>query len=206
MHSPTRTAFFGSFVFHVWENVYEPAEDSILFAENLSVKEGDSVIDMGTGCGILGIVATTKAERVVAIDTNPYAIHCARENARRNEVLGKMLFIRGDLFSPFRSKEKFDLILFNAPYLPSHPEEKCDWLVRAWDGGVNGRKVVDRFIQEASHHLEQNGRILMMQSTLSNVNETMARFRQRGLETKIIADRALPFFETAVLLESRVLY
>ena len=43
------------------EDVYEPAEDSFLFAENLDVEKGAQVLDVGTGCGILGILAAEKA-------------------------------------------------------------------------------------------------------------------------------------------------
>ncbi|MBS7632858.1 methyltransferase, partial [Candidatus Bathyarchaeota archaeon] len=61
-----KRVLFGDFVFFVDENVYEPAEDSFLFAEKLAVGEGSRVLDMGTGCGILGVVAAGKAGEVVA--------------------------------------------------------------------------------------------------------------------------------------------
>ena len=119
MPSQTKRVFFGDFVFVVDENVYEPAEDSFLFAENLDVKEGERVLDMGTGCGILGILAAKKASSVVAVDVNPHAVHCAQENAKLYNVRSKMDFVQGDLFAPLRKEEKFDVILFNAPYLPA---------------------------------------------------------------------------------------
>jgi release factor glutamine methyltransferase len=53
MSSPSKKVCFRDYVFHVYENVYEPAEDSFLFAENLAVEKGEVVLDMGTGCGIL---------------------------------------------------------------------------------------------------------------------------------------------------------
>ncbi|MEM2148161.1 MAG: hypothetical protein QXJ94_06110, partial [Candidatus Bathyarchaeia archaeon] len=61
MRWQTKKVFFNNYVFHVWPEVYEPAEDSFLFAENLNMKNGENVLDMGTGCGILGIVAADKA-------------------------------------------------------------------------------------------------------------------------------------------------
>ncbi|MDI6690428.1 MAG: methyltransferase, partial [Candidatus Bathyarchaeota archaeon] len=53
MHLLSKKVFFADYVFYVSENVYEPAEDSFLFAENLMVRERDFVLDMGIGCGIL---------------------------------------------------------------------------------------------------------------------------------------------------------
>ncbi len=51
-------------------------------------------------------------------------------------------------------------------------------LVRAWAGGVNGRQVIDRFISQAPLHLNAYGRILLMQSTLADVEETIRKFEE----------------------------
>ena len=61
MPCPTKRTHFGDYVFDVYEDVYEPAEDTSLFAENIDVKEGELVLDVGTGCGLLGILAAKKA-------------------------------------------------------------------------------------------------------------------------------------------------
>ena len=202
MHSSTKKVFFEDYAFSVSENVYEPAEDSFLFAENLMVGEGDVVLDMGTGCGLLGVVAAEKAGRVVCVDVNPYAVRCAKENARLNGVLDKMFFVQGDLFTAIRFGERFDLILFNAPYLPSESVEDTSWLGCAWSGGVAGRQVVDRFISEVPKYLKQNGRMFLMQSTLSDVDETLRRIEENGLRTSVVAKRDLPFFEAIVLVKA----
>lgn len=202
MRSPSKKVFFADYIFHVYESVYEPAEDSFLFAENLAVEKGEVVLDVGTGCGILAIIAADKAARVVAVDINPCAVLCAKENARLNEVAHKMFLVQGDLFAPIKTEEKFDSILFNAPYLPSKPFEKKSWLGRAWAGGVTGRQVIDRFVCEAPRYMKEDGRILLMQSTLSDVGETLRRFKKDGLKTSIVAERALPFFEELVLVEA----
>ncbi len=86
MQSPIKRVHFGKFVFDIYENVYEPAEDSFLFAENLDVKPGASVLDVGTGSGLLAIVAAEKAVSVVAVDFNPYAIRCAKKNSVLNHL------------------------------------------------------------------------------------------------------------------------
>jgi len=201
MPSTSKKVFFEDFTFLVNQNVYEPAEDSFLFAENLSEKKSCRVIDVGTGCGILGIIAAKWAEEVFAVDINPYAVRCAKQNAKLNDVIDKMVFIRGNLLSCFDRTVKFDLVLFNAPYLPS---EKTDgsWLEYSWAGGKGGREVIDRFIDETLKYLAPEGQILLMQSSLSDVDKTIQRYVNNGISARVIAMRSVPFFETIVLISA----
>jgi len=202
MPSASKRVFFDNCIFEVCENVYEPAEDSFMFAEHLQVNDEARVLDMGTGTGILGIVAAKKAREVLSVDLNPYAIRCSKRNAQINGTIDKMYFVQGDLFMPLGETAKFDLILFNAPYLPSEPSESQSWIEHAWAGGPTGRKVIDRFITEALVHLEQSGEIMLMQSNLAGVEETKARFASAGLGANVVTQLALPFFETLVLLKA----
>ncbi|MDH5783654.1 MAG: class I SAM-dependent methyltransferase [Candidatus Bathyarchaeota archaeon] len=202
MKSTGKKIFFNDYAFYVSNDVYEPAEDTLLLAENLSVDENDVVLDMGTGCGILGILAAKKAEKVVATDLNPHAIDCTKMNAKLNKVADKMDIRLGDLFQPVKQNEHFSLILFNAPYLPSNPDEDKTWIGRAWAGGPMGRQLIDRFISEAPQYLNKNGRILLVQSSLSNVNETLQKLRETGLKARILAEKKV-MFETIVLIEAR---
>jgi release factor glutamine methyltransferase len=201
MQSSGKKVFFAGHLFFVDENVYEPAEDSFLFAENLTVKKGDRVVDVGAGCGILGIVAAAKGGEILGVDINPWAVKCAKENARLNHIENSVSLVQGDLFAPISAEDKFDLILFNAPYLPVEVAEGS-WLERSWSGGVAGRDTIDLFIREAPKHLAPNGRILLMQSTLSDMEETLQVFKREGLSAKVIAEQRLPFFETIVLLQA----
>lgn len=194
--------FFNDYAFYVSKDVYEPAEDTFLLAENLSVDENDVVLDMGTGCGILGILVAKKSEKVVAIDLNPHAIDCAKMNAKLNKVADKMNILQSDLFQTIKQNERFSLILFNAPYLPSNKDEEKTWIGRAWAGGPTGRQLIDRFVSDAPQYLNKNGRILLVQSSLSNVNETVRKFREAGLKVRIVAEKKV-MFETIVLIKAR---
>jgi release factor glutamine methyltransferase len=203
MYSPIKRVWFGNFKFDLVDDVFEPSEDTFLFAENLDVKEGDVVLDVGTGCGILGILATKKAQSVLAVDINPYAVRCAKQNATLNHVRSKISFMQTDLLTAFDERTLFDLILFNAPYLPSEEHEVETWIGRAWAGGASGREVVDRFIPQAAPHLKPSGRILLLQSTLTNLELTLHKFEERHLKAKVQAECKLPFFETITLIEAK---
>jgi len=95
--------------------------------------------------------------------------------------------IRGDLFEPVTGE--FDLILFNAPYLPTSPEERGDdWLEYALDGGTTGREVVERFLNGAPAHLSRFGRILLLISSLTGMNEILKLCRSLGLIVLVVAE------------------
>lgn len=202
MKSSRKKIFFNDHAFYVSRDVYEPAEDTFLLAENLSVDEDDFVLDLGTGCGILGILVAKKAKMVVATDLNPHAVNCAKMNAKLSRVEDKMDIRLGDLFQPIKQDERFSLILFNAPYLPSSRDEEKTWIERAWAGGPTGRQLIDRFISEAPRYLSENGRILLVQSSLSNINETLQKLTELGLKARIFAEKKV-MFETIALIEAR---
>jgi len=67
---------------------------------------------------------------------------------------------------------------------------------------VRGRQVIDRFISEVPKYLRRGGRVFLMQSTLSDINETLRKFEENGLRASVVAEQALPFFETIVLVKA----
>lgn len=125
------------------------------------MKKDDGVLDMATGCGIQGIFASEKAEDVTATDINPNAIECAKRNIELNDIRNMSVFY-SNLFENVEGK--FDLILFNPPYLPSdylplNVYKEGGYLKRSWDGGEDGRKLTDKFIEDVKDFLKHRGRI-----------------------------------------------
>lgn len=190
-----KKVYYQGLDFVVFEGVYEPAEDSYLIADNLMVRDYEEVLDMGTGCGILAILAARKAGRVVAIDIDEVAVKCAKENVKRHGLEAKVEVRLGDLFNPLHPWERFDLIIFNPPYLPVKDG------IKAWSGGVNGRAVIDRFLSEVKRVLKPRGRILLLQSSLSDIEKTFTMLKDLEFNFKVIASKSL-FFERLVLIEA----
>jgi len=195
---------FEDMIFFVLEGVYEPAEDTFLLADHLKVS--GNILEIGTGCGILSVLIANKAESVsvIATDINVDAARCAGLNAEINGVSEKIDIIVGDLLRPIKEGHLFDTILFNAPYLPNEcgeEQEPKDLIDYAWSGGIDGRDVIDRFIQQAPKYLRAGGNILLVQSTLSNVRKTLEEFCKLGLQAEIVDERK-SFFETITLIEA----
>jgi 16S rRNA (adenine1518-N6/adenine1519-N6)-dimethyltransferase len=179
--------FYEDHVFYVFLDVYKPAEDSFLVAENLKVKFNEKVLDVGTGCGILAILASEKASNV---------------NAQINGKTENVEVRVGDLFDSMKTSETFDLIVFNPPYLPVNKINGDRLIEDSWSGGVGGRQVIDRFLEEAPIHLNGDGRILSLLSTLSDSGETKRKLEDAGLKTAVISEKKLDF-ETIFLIEAK---
>jgi release factor glutamine methyltransferase len=195
-----KKAFFKNYTFLIGKNVYEPAEDTFLIADRMEISMDDIVLDMGTGCGFLAVIAAKKAKKVVAVDINPYAIKSGIKNAENNGVKEKIDFRLGDLFQTIKFNEKFSVILFNSPYLPSEPNEEKSWIGKAWAGGLDGRDVIDRFIQDSSFFLTRNGTIFLVQSSLSEINKTLKFFDELNMKADIISELKFSF-EKIVLIK-----
>ena len=103
-----------------------------------------------------------------------------------------------DLFENI--EDKYDLILFNTPYLPVIEEEHVDDdYSKAWDGGESGREVIDKFIEQAPSYLKKGGRIQLVQSSLSDNEKTLKIFEKMGLKAEITAVEHI-FFEDITLI------
>ncbi len=186
------------FIINTHENVYVPAEDSYLLAENLMIEKGKSVLEIGTGSGIVAMYASKLTDEVTATDINFDAIELAESNFKANNIDNiELLF--GNLFEPVKDR-KFDVILFNTPYLPTEEGEVIeDNLNYAFDGGLNGRKVIDLFLNEVKNHLNDGGIVQLIQSSLSDNDETLNKLDELGFIAEI-AKKEHYFFEDIVLI------
>ncbi len=190
----SKIVFYGGSTFLVEADVYEPAEDTYLMANNLNVRQGEQVLELGTGSGLLAILAAKIGADVIATDINPAALVCARKNASTHKVGNKIDFRSGDLFDPVVG-ERFDMVIFNPPYLPIEKEEVIEGQIdRAWDGGPDGRRIIDRFLSGISDHLKSKGRAMFLQSSLSDISKTLDILKARCFQVKIEREK-IPFEE-----------
>ena len=188
------------FIINTDDNVYIPAEDSYLLADNLEIKPGQSVLEIGTGSGIVAMYASRLTDRITVTDINFDACMLAEKNFRENNIENiEILF--GNMFEVVKNR-KFDVILFNTPYLPTEDDEVLeDTINYAFDGGLNGRKVIDLFLNEVGNHLNDGGIVQMIQSSLSGNEETLERFDQMGFIAEIAAKEHF-FFEDITLINA----
>jgi release factor glutamine methyltransferase len=172
---------------------YEPREDSFLILEALAELSlhGLRVLDMGTGSGILAAYCAKRGADVTASDIDVEAIRALQLTSDRMRLPIKL--VTCDLFSKIR--ERFDVVVFNPPYLPSSTTTD-----RTIDGGKHGIEVTSRFLDELAEHLVENGRGMLVVSS-RNAPERLV-MRHPDLSIKIVRERPL-FFERLYVLEAK---
>jgi HemK-related putative methylase len=139
------------------------------------------VLDMGTGCGVGAIFAARHARRVVAVDINAAAVRCARSNALINGMEERIDARHGDLFVPVAG-ERFDVILFNPPFLEGGARNDRD---RAW----RSADVPQRFTEGLHRHLKPGGSAWVVLSTFGGAPRFFEEFRRNRLTIDVLVER-----------------
>ncbi|MBQ6547553.1 MAG: methyltransferase [Candidatus Methanomethylophilaceae archaeon] len=173
------------------DDVYPPSDDSILLIESLQIRPGERILEIGCGSGVVSIHCASNGCSVTAVDINPSAVECTRENAELNGV--PMDVRQSDLFE--NVPERFDTIVFNLPYLPVIDEGE---LAKAWSGGEDGMGPLPRLMEEANGHLYENGRVVVVVSSLMDQNKLNALLSKYEVEKM---GEAPLFFERLEVLE-----
>ncbi len=179
--------------------IYQPAEDSFLMSRILKeqvpnlLKENPDLnfLEIGAGSGIhletaksLGI----KIENIFSSDIDKKSVsHC--------NLLG-FNCIHSDLFENISGK--YDLIIFNPPYLPDDAREPKSSKL-ATTGGKKGNEIILRFLEQAKNYLKIDGKIFLITSSLAeDVN-----FKKLNYKAKEIGCEKL-FFERLCIWELKI--
>ncbi len=143
--------------------IYQPAEDSYFlskFVFNI-VKTNPSlkILDMGSGSGIQAETAIKAGgKNITAIDINYNSIKLLKNK--------NIDAIQSNLFQSIKKEDKFDLIIFNPPYLPKDKynfDNKIDTT-----GGEKGDEIILEFLKKAKNYLNKNGTVLLLISSLTS--------------------------------------
>jgi len=131
-------------------------------------KEPSRILDIGTGSGNIAVSLAKFIPNAVitALDCSVEALAVARQNAKASEVEHRIGFFEADIFSVFALQNKFDLIISNPPYIPSHEIKNLPLDVQqeprlALDGGEDGLKFYRHIFSYAVKHLTEGGCLLM---------------------------------------------
>lgn len=116
-----------------------------LLLDHLNVPAGASVLDVGCGVGVIGVVAGRRgAASVTMTDVNLLAIASTNRNAALTDA--PVDVVAGDVYGGVRGR-RFDLIVSNPPF---HHGKIVDY------------DMPQRLIVEAKDHLNPNGRLVIV--------------------------------------------
>ncbi len=171
--------------------IYEPAEDSILLAQcvekiSLGVIKRNphaAALDMGSGSGIQAEALVKSGlikDNILTSDISKEAVDNLRKKGFKS--------VNSDLFS--KVKGKFDIIIFNPPYLPYNKYDSS----KDTCGGKKGYETALKFLRQLKSHLSKKGVVLLLISSLANPDIIKKEIMRQNLKCRKIASEKF-FFE-----------
>jgi D-alanine-D-alanine ligase len=170
------------------EKVHAPPDSTLVLSELLDVHEGEQVLELGCGAGLLSIAAAKLgAARVVATDMDPRALESTGRNALENGVAGRIEIRAGFWYEAVRANEKFDVIIATPPQTPGH------FAFGPRYGGFDGTRHLLAVSAGASAFLNENGRLWLLAISLANPSGLLRRMRQCFRDVSVVRETERPF-------------
>ncbi len=159
--SYTWTGRGGPFELLLGRRMFAPTRTSEEVAEGLDIRPGDTVIDIGSGSGVLSFVAAKLgALRVYGTEVNEEAVHFARLNAGRLGLTDRVEFRHGSLFEPLAEIEA-DVVIGDVAGIPDAIAAESGWYPGGYGGGPTGAEVPVAMLQGVAGHMRPGGRLYL---------------------------------------------
>jgi len=153
--------------FFISEDVLDPRGDTETLINYVKDRPVRSVLDLGTGSGVIAIslACEWKEVHVVATDISEAALLVAQKNARYFNVQDKIDFLKSDWFEAIEGK--FDLIISNPPYIGLSESSEISQEVLNYDpdialfAGSDGLEAYERIIPQLTKFLNPGARVVL---------------------------------------------
>ncbi|MFG3705141.1 putative protein N(5)-glutamine methyltransferase [Micromonospora sp. NPDC047670] len=175
--------------------VFVPRARTALLVDAAAAVTGPAaaVVDLccGSGATTVALARRLAPRWLAAADVDPAAVACARRNLA---PLGVPVF-HGDLYAPLpaRWRGRLDLVVANAPYVPTAavalmpPEARLHEAPVALDGGPDGLAVLRRVAAGAARWLAPGGH-LVVETSEAQTEALCAALAAAGLRPTVTRD------------------
>ncbi|MDD5163845.1 MAG: methyltransferase, partial [Candidatus ainarchaeum sp.] len=172
---------------HIFPNVFSPAyfTDSNWIASAVSKIVGKhSLLEIGTGTGIIALFAALKGAKVTVTDINPEAIKNAKYNFEKQGL--KLKAYSGDMYAPVPAQDKFDFIFWNHPWGYANPRYGEVLQKSVFDYKYSGLK---KYVEGAKSHLKPSGRLLLATSNFALSSEIEKIAAENCYKIKLLKEK-----------------
>jgi len=165
---------------------YRFSIDAILLAEFVIIRQGDVVVDLGTGCGVIPLILllTKLVGYAFGLEIQEELAGQAARNVLLNGFDDKMRVVLGDIKNPPIAKQSADVVICNPPYRQ----------VKSGRINPDSRRAIarheimaniDDILHAAKSVLRKKGRLAVIYSSV-RLADILARMRRFNLEPKKI--------------------
>ena len=159
---------------------------------------GRIVADVGTGSGLLALIAARVGANVVATDISPTAVSCARANAARNRLSDRIAVVQSDVWDDVPEAAPYDLVITNPPFYPRAVESVTDHAFASGDRHA----FVSRLAAGLGTRLARGGSLLLIHSSDEEFTPIKRLLAEHGLQGVVVVEKR-GVFETLTIREFR---
>jgi len=188
--------------FTVFPGVHSPLyfKDAPFIVDNLNVREGETFLEIGAGCGAVSVAAALAGAQVTSTDISENAVANTKANFQRHGLSPDQV-LQGDLFEPVRNLGPFDTIFWNFPF--GFTDQPL--------GEEGERNVIDpgyqsfrRFVSEAVDLLHPSGILkICFSPTVGNEELLCQSLSENGYQFEVVAEQFSEGFCLQLLCATR---
>mgnify|MGYP001034431993 CR=1 FL=1 len=165
---------------------YRFSIDAILLAEFVTIRQGDVIVDLGTGCGVIPLILllTKLVGYAFGLEIQEELAGQAARNVLLNGFDDKMGVVQGDIKNPPIVEESADVVICNPPYR----QVKSGRINPDPRRAIARHEImasIDDILRAARSVLRKKGRLALIYSSV-RLADILVRMRRFDMEPKKI--------------------